>query len=109
MDDIRAVAFMSWGRWVANCPAGCGNAEHYGPDPETGHIGGLSRASFTCGSAGHGCGLTCAAVWPDNIVDIEAMLAGRPMRNRNWTPGETPQDLLAENLEHGIIRVEGVN
>lgn len=101
--EIRAQVFLSWGKWVADCPRGCGNAEHFGPDPESGHVGGLTGSTYTCGSAGHGCGLVCPADWPSNVADIEAMVAGRPVSKRNWRPGEDLHELLAENIEHGIM------
>lgn len=105
MEKIRATVYLSWGKWVADCPRGCGNAEHFGRDPETGHVGGLTGSSFTCGSAGHGCGLICPADWPGNVADIEVMLAARPAPNRNWRPGEDLHELLAENIEHGVVPI----
>lgn len=39
---------------------------------------------------------------PADRAAIEAALAVRPEENRNWVPGETVDDLLRENREHGI-------
>jgi hypothetical protein len=103
MDEFRATVYLNWGRWVADCPRGCGNAEHFGRDPDTGHVGGLTATAYRCGSAGHGCGLLCAADWPDNMAEIEQLVADRVMRNRNWRPDEDLRDLLADNLAHGIL------
>lgn len=100
-----AIAYLNWGLWVANCiRPGCLNAEHFGKHPITGHLGGLTGTTFRCGTNGGGCGLTCAAVWPPNVADIERLTMCRPApMTRNWYPGETVHDLLAENLEHGVI------
>lgn len=40
------------------------------------------------------------AVFPENRAEIEALLAVRPLQNRNWYPGETLAQLEAENQEH---------
>jgi hypothetical protein len=75
-------------RWMADCPRPCGGAEVVSPD-----------SPFLCGS----CGATCAVVWPAERDDIEAVLAARPdPMTRNWSPGETVRDLIAENRAHGI-------
>lgn len=41
-------------------------------------------------------------VFPPDRWIIEAVLADRPPENRNWLPGETIQDLVYENLDHGV-------
>lgn len=100
-----AVAFMEWGRWIARCPRqvlGCSNAEHYGPDPVTQHVGGLTTSGFRCAH----CRLECPSKWPAERAGIEAALAMRPIpATRNWLPGEDLATLLAENIEHGLVRV----
>lgn len=93
-------AYLNWGRWVVDCPnPGC-----------------LSAMAVDAGSAGTVCmcrdveicdhGPACLAiirpVWPDDLELIEAVLAGRPRRNRNWIPGETVAGLELENLMHGV-------
>lgn len=111
MDELVAYAEVSWGIWLANCPRpGCANAEHFGKHPDSGHVGGLTGTAFKCGTVPvGGCGLTCAAVWPDNVADIERLLLMRPIPStRNWRPGETLNDLLAENIEHGVIPLAGL-
>jgi hypothetical protein len=99
--DWRATAYVSWGLWVADCPRpDCLGAEHFGHAPITGTVGGLTGVGFRCSR----CGLVCASEWPANAVDIEWMLAQRPEpATRNWHPLETLDDLLAENIEHGLI------
>jgi hypothetical protein len=106
MTELRAVVFHSWGTWVALCPRPwCVHADHYGPGPNTGRLGGLGRDTFTCLR----CGLVCPADWPHNRADIETVLAQRPMREtRNWLPGETLVGLVAENAAHGLIEPTGL-
>lgn len=106
MADLRATAWHSMGFWVAKCPRPwCVNTEWHGPGPVTGRLGGLTTRTLTCLR----CGLTCPADWPPNVDDIEAVLAQRPFaETRNWLPGETIHDLLAENAEHGLIDPTGL-
>lgn len=55
-----------------------------------------------CGNAPDG-GKWVRVNWPDRatLVEIEAALLSRPPYNRNWSPGETVDDLLAENVANG--------
>ncbi len=115
--ELVAYARVCWGRWVADCPRpGCSQAEHFGADPMSGHIGGLSGQAFRCGTEGvtcgcgravpSGCGLVCRVVWPENIAGIERLLMLRPVpQNRNWSPGEELADLMVENTAMGISPV----
>jgi hypothetical protein len=80
--------------WIVRCPRDwCDNAlaverwqqrfECFGPDS---------------------CAWTSPIVWPADPEGIEALLAMRPARkNRNWLPGETLQELLAENAAHDVL------
>ena len=97
--SVQAVAYCNWGRWVADCPRpDCSSAEHAGD--EGGAVGGLTGLAFHCSH----CGLVCSASWPANVDDIERILAQRPVPStRNWRPGETLHDLMAENIAHGVI------
>jgi hypothetical protein len=95
--------FLSWGKWVAKCPRpGCFNAEQFGPTGQ-GDVGGLTGESFWCREMFGGCGLRCPVAWPGNVDSIEFMVRSRPVAARNWLPGETVEDLLRENLEHGLM------
>lgn len=98
--DEPAVAFVSWGLWVARCPQPwCVGIDHYGPGPNTGRIGGLGPDRFCCPR----CGTVTEAQWPANRDDIELVLGRRPMpETRNWQPGETLGDLVVENALHGL-------
>jgi hypothetical protein len=50
-----------------------------------------------------GCGEEADVVWPADPAAIEMLLMMRPVpRTRNWLPGESLEDLLGENLAHGI-------
>jgi hypothetical protein len=101
MGELRAVVYMSWATWVAKCPRPwCVHADHYGPGPNTGRLGGLTKTAFHCLR----CGLICPADWPPNAADIEVVLAQRPMyETRNWRPGEYLDDLIVENITHGLV------
>lgn len=107
-DDVEATVYLSWGKWVARCPRpGCGNAEALG-GCDDGTVGGLTETGFTCRTSHDGCGLVCRARWPRNRVDIERLVMPRPAKStRSWLPGETLGDLLAENMDHGLVPVVG--
>jgi hypothetical protein len=104
--ELVAHPWMERGMWMARCPRlplGCTNAEHYGPDPIGGHVGGLTDSGFRCAR----CHLECPAVWPRARRVIERLLAARPIPDtRNWMLGEPIKFLIAENIQHGLIRVE---
>jgi hypothetical protein len=99
--ELRAIVYMYAGTWVAKCPRPwCIHADHAGPGPNTGRVGGLTEKTFTCLY----CELVCDAVWPDNAEDIVRLLKQRPqVETRNWLPYETIEDLLTENITHGLI------
>lgn len=40
--------------------------------------------------------------FPDNWREIVEVLRPRPVENMNWMPGETLEDLRAENFAHGV-------
>lgn len=102
--ELRAAAYASCGYWVATCPRPwCVNTEWYGPGPHTGRVGGLGDTLFHCLR----CGLTCPADWPEQRADIEHLLAQRPMpETRNWLPGESLENLFAENATHGLVDLD---
>ena len=84
----------NWGRWVARCPRQwCTNAVQVW----------TGDAAFACSGAG-GCGWTADLVWPPDPDAIELLLTMRPVpRTRNWLPGESLEDLIAENALHGVL------
>ncbi len=90
---VKPVVYASWGLWVADCP-NCPNAEHYGAHPQTGYTGGLKKTVFRCSA----CFTEGRPAWPGNLKQIEALLSVRSSpANRNWTPGETIEQLAADN------------
>jgi len=92
-----AYAEANWGRWIARCPRPwCTNALAL----EAGQL------EFACLGLG-GCGATAEVVWPPDPQAIAALLAMRPVQGtQNWLPGETLEDLLAENAAHDLIPAE---
>lgn len=92
--------YCEWGLWVARCPQEwCLGADHYGPGPNTGRIGGLRDDRFTCPR----CGTAVPVAWPTDRNAIMHVLMQRPMpETRNWQPGESVLDLIIENATHGI-------
>lgn len=97
--------FYNWGRWKVQCPSpDCLGVEEVRP--------GKRLAVCTCrdpqmggGICTHGpvCGTLIRLAWPENPREIEDACVGRPVQNRNWHPGETLEDLEAENLIHGVV------
>lgn len=87
--DVR----VNHGRWVAECPDCCGAQLTTSNDKR-----------FMCNY--------CANVvvegrwrpvnWPEDVEGITAALAPRTPALQNWFPTETVQDLVAENVEHGV-------
>jgi hypothetical protein len=90
-----AFAYVNHGRWVADCPTGCGGAE-LARDDEF-----MCRECLNAGAGRRPMPL----VWPSDEDGraIEAALAVRPVVNRNWNLNESIGALLAENVEHGLF------
>ena len=83
-------AFVSSGRWVADCPV-CGGGVAGWPEHDQG--------------ACLGCGSLFAVAYPDatQIEQAERALASRSEQNRHWLPlTETAGDLMVENEAHGL-------
>jgi hypothetical protein len=82
---------VNWGRWIGDCPT---------PYCRTATRLGLYEPVFSCDA----CGYTTDAIWPPYAHDIARLLMMRPdWTTRNWVPGEELHDLLAENMEHGVL------
>lgn len=98
MSDLAIVgtayAEAYFGAWIARCPSPwCDSAMQVD----------RGQVEFHCGGLG-GCGWGAPIQWPADPDGVETLLLMRPApRNRNWRPGESLQDLLAENLAHGIL------
>ncbi len=84
-----AYARANWGRWCVDCPR-CTSALALRPGAPV----------FDCWD----CGARADIAWPSFTHDVERLLAMRPdVTTRNWEPGETLHDLLAENMAHGVM------
>lgn len=90
--DVVPVARVDHGRWCCDCVCGNGMA--------------ASRAWNTAICI-VGCGARYfAVIFPVEADAIEAVLLRRERdANRNWRPGETLADLMAENAAAGIASV----
>lgn len=101
----QARAYVNFGRWIADCPTGCGNAAGLQP----------GQGTFMCNPPG-GCGFMTSVEWPNNANEIWEALEERPIpKTRNWFPsnhdlalragcphGQTPADLRDEAKENGV-------
>lgn len=88
-------AYLNHGRWVVDCPD-CNGAQ----------LACRTDHRFMCNECGNVviAGLWRMVSWPADLDAIEAALAGRPIHNQNWRPGETVDDLLAEvPVQDGVI------
>lgn len=85
-----AQAYVNFGRWIADCPLGCGNAAALEPN----------QTAFYCNPPG-GCGHMGELIWPSNAQEIWEALNERPMpKTRNWFPQDHPLAIRA-NCPHG--------
>lgn len=82
-DAGETHAYLSTGRWVADCECGAGIAC---PPPEWGTHG----ACMDCGNR-------YRLAWPNQRDRIEGLLARRPARAQNWN-GDTLDELERENV-----------
>lgn len=89
--DARMPARAYCGMWIVDCGL-CTNAEHIDPSSE----------AVDCTY----CGARLEIIWPtlEMIRGVERLLSMRPLPyTRNWWPGETLNDLVWENGEHGVL------
>lgn len=93
-DAEPAVARVSHGQWVADCPTpGCGGIEFCWPDADL-------MWCISCGNEDLG-GKWRPVKLPRNRAQIEAALAERRfIQNRHWRPGESIATLKRENDAH---------
>jgi hypothetical protein len=84
-------AYVSDGRWVADCPQCGGGVALWRENPEA--------CCLDCGSVYSKIG------WPgeDEVAEAERVLAARPSNQLHWRPheGDTVEDLKVENLVRG--------
>jgi hypothetical protein len=92
--DGAVKAEINHGRWLARCPF-CSGAEEADPGEPIFYC-------LSCGNADNG-GHIMMVMFPDDRDKIESVLLARfNIGTRNWTPGESLQDLVKENKEHGL-------
>lgn len=83
---------VNWSRWIVDCDqVYCLGAMQVWPGQEWSRCG-------TCGQ------VIASLIWPRDIEAIEAVLCLRPdEENRNWAWPETIEDLVLENVHHGLL------
>lgn len=112
-----ALAYLNWGRWVADCPEpGCADARSvYTQDPDSGAYVGEPHTEDVCA---HGHPFRIAMPPPTMEARIVAAVGGRPDdADKSWYPrghsraaaqgfpiGQSVDDLLAENDEVSAFR-----
>ena len=75
-------AYMSWGRWVADCPnPACASAMALEPGQTTFHC--ASRNMIGA------CGTIANIGWPDDVGGIQAATAGIHPAQRSWSSAPT--------------------
>jgi hypothetical protein len=79
-----AIAFYSWGRWVADCP---------NPDCSFALQLTLGQTRWTCEEPGvpEMCGTTADVEWPisPTVDEVVVTLNGEAPQNQSWSPGDT--------------------
>lgn len=103
LDAARAVAYVSRGRWLADCPTdGCKNAEYV--------AFGLPFMCSECGNVEID-GEYRPVEFPDDVEQITRALSRRLVPDvanwsgvprTGWAKGETLADLERENGEHDV-------
>ena len=86
---MKAFAYLNHGRWVLDCPHGCGEAWL---------LADIAEVDFSCTL----CGLPVSGTTENHATEIDRAVSGRSMNNRNWYPGETLEMLRLENARHGV-------
>ena len=92
IEAAHVPARVDHGRWLVQCPT-CSSARLAHPD-----------RGFWCAHCGNPTarGHDLVIDWPARILTIELILSFRPIENRWWFPGETIEELAAENAAHDL-------
>jgi hypothetical protein len=127
---IETYAYLNFGRWIVDCPK-CGKVGATLAEPDLKIAQYSANKTFICpkcypgmvaysgknanGSLKFNTSLQSLArkkaeknndvykvVFPTNKKEIETVLSGRNLENKNWIPGETIEFLKKENKEHGV-------
>ena len=105
---MNATAYVNHGRWIIDCPDEDCQAGLKCSDwtiPETLLTGLVCDCmdEVVCDHPTIPHGLAIDITYPDERDEITAILNLRSKRaNRNWYPGETVEELKAENVTHGV-------
>lgn len=87
---MKAFAYLNHGRWVLECPHGCGQAWL---------LADIAEVAFSCDL----CSLRVSGTTEKQAAEIDVIVSGRPLANRNWYPGESLEMLRLENARHGLV------
>lgn len=98
VDDVieTIMARVDHGRWLVECDY-CKSAQLVGDED-------LRFFCINCSNISND-GKWREIVWPENAEEIENVLAVRPIDNRHWSPGETIDELKAENVAHDLPEI----
>jgi hypothetical protein len=86
---MQTYLVLNHGRWIVPC-GNCPGAYAEDKLPEDG------KCIF--------CHEPLEVVYPSKQfrASVDAVVAGRPEENQNWEPGETVNDLKADNIVHAV-------
>lgn len=120
----QVFAYLNYGRWLVDCPkhGRNGTLEINRTDTEyippccypgaiaqyTGVVKGMIRnvpdvsRRATAHNQAHAKDEIYEIVFPEETEQILTAVSGRMIQNQNWTPGESLDFLLAENIQNGI-------
>lgn len=105
-------ARLNHGRWIVDCP-NCNGAEFAVPGQDfvcmsewvpkaMGDAVGVEAVYLKAREMAKRAKQVYAVAFPDSVSEIERVLSARPAENRNWTPGESVDDLKQENRAHKV-------
>jgi hypothetical protein len=82
-----AIAFISWGNWVADCPnPDCHNARQIKP----------GDTSFQCDRPPDGCGRTSGIAWPSDPAGEMEEVDSLPADQQSTTVPGSPQESMPD-------------
>jgi len=92
VSKISVSAYINHARWVVSCPT-CNSAQLTSPSDKRFFCVECCNVEFG--------GLWLQVEWPKDPDGLSRALSTRPRAaNRNWSPGETVEDLIAEKRLH---------
>ncbi len=100
---MRAATYVNHGRWVVECDADDCRGAIDVSESLTLHVACDCADRSVCYHETNPCGHIIRLAWPVDADEIWRILYRRhDPSTRNWLPGETVEDLKAENLLHGM-------